>query len=149
VDSLRILYSYILACALTPTFASNAWMGLGGGGRDVPWWTVAVFEPNGLCRFGVKNTHGVVSRWCHRGEKRRGRGENRGGCGEKVQNGASGENVKTVVKIIYYILHHVRQIKIQVPLLVPDGCNAAAYIADLQQTFLESYQQDLFFQMSV
>ena len=43
----------------------------------------------------------------------------------------------------------VSQIKIQVPLHVPDGCNAAAYYADMGHTFLESYSQDQFFQMSV
>jgi len=43
----------------------------------------------------------------------------------------------------------VSQIKIQVPLPVPDGFNSAAYFADLKQIFLESYDEDLFFQMSV
>ena len=32
---------------------------------------------------------------------------------------------------------------------VPDGCNAAAYYADLEQKFLEYYKDALFFQMSV
>jgi hypothetical protein len=37
------------------------WAGRSG---DVPWWTVAVFEPNSLCQFRVKNTRwpGVASR---------------------------------------------------------------------------------------
>jgi hypothetical protein len=43
----------------------------------------------------------------------------------------------------------VSQIKIEVSLHVPDGCNAAAFYADMEQTFLESYSQDHFFQMSV
>ena len=43
----------------------------------------------------------------------------------------------------------VSQIRIQVPLPVPDGCNSAAYFADLKQTFLQSYDEDIFFQMSV
>ena len=43
----------------------------------------------------------------------------------------------------------VSQIWIQVPLPVPDGCNSAAYFADLKQTFLQSYDEDIFFQMSV
>jgi hypothetical protein len=41
------------------------------------------------------------------------------------------------------------QIKIQLPLRVPNGLNIAAYHADLEQTFLETYKQDLLFQMSV
>jgi hypothetical protein len=71
--------------------------GEGMGRGDVPCWTVpwlTVFEPNGLCRFRIKNACGVVSRWW----KKRGCGENRGGCDEKVQ--ISGENFKTMVKII-------------------------------------------------
>ena len=43
----------------------------------------------------------------------------------------------------------VSQIKIQVPLHIPDGCNAAAYYADLEQTFFKCYKDALFFQMSV
>ena len=43
----------------------------------------------------------------------------------------------------------VQQIKIQAKLHVPNGCNTAAYYADMEQTFLEFYRQDLFFQMSV
>jgi len=43
----------------------------------------------------------------------------------------------------------VSQIKIKVSLHVPDGRNAAAFYADMEQTFLESYSQDHFFQMSV
>ena len=43
----------------------------------------------------------------------------------------------------------VSQIRIQVPLPVPDGCNSAAYFADLKQTFLQSYDEDIFFQMSM
>ena len=43
----------------------------------------------------------------------------------------------------------VRQIEIEIPLRVPDACNAAANFANLVQTFLESYQQVLFFKMSV
>jgi hypothetical protein len=39
---------------------SGGWGWAGGG---VPRWTVAVFEPNGLCRFRVKNARWVVSRW--------------------------------------------------------------------------------------
>jgi hypothetical protein len=38
----------------------GAWWGLvgqmGRGGGDVPWWTVAGCEQNGLCCFGGKNT---------------------------------------------------------------------------------------------
>jgi hypothetical protein len=43
----------------------------------------------------------------------------------------------------------VPQIRIQVPLHVPDRCNAGAYYADLEQTFFEYYKDALFFQMSV
>jgi hypothetical protein len=43
----------------------------------------------------------------------------------------------------------VSQIKIKVSLHFHDGCNAAAFYADMEQTFLESYSQDHFFQISV
>jgi hypothetical protein len=43
----------------------------------------------------------------------------------------------------------VSQIEIQVPLKVPDGCSAAAYYADMEQTFLETHRQDQVCRMSV
>jgi hypothetical protein len=33
--------------------------GWGWAGGDVPWWTVKVFEPNGLCLLEVRNKHGL------------------------------------------------------------------------------------------
>jgi len=44
----------------------------------------------------------------------------------------------------------VQQVRIQLALRVPDGCDAAAYHADLKTSFLESYaKKDEWFQMSV
>jgi hypothetical protein len=40
--------------------------GWDGAGGDVLCWMVlwlTIFEPNGLCWFGVKNAREVVSRW--------------------------------------------------------------------------------------
>ena len=69
-------------------------VGPGGAGGDVVCWAESGSKPNGLCRFGVKNTRGVSFS-----------GEKRGGCGEKVEN--SGEKCKFAgEKKMYHIDLH-------------------------------------------